>query len=89
MTVTRTRTVTGYVDSTVLFHEYGETSGPLQVYASVAELKRENACVCGEPHCFPVLVTVSYTLPDSGNPELEEAAFKELFALTWSPDAPD
>jgi hypothetical protein len=63
----KTFITTGYVDSCVLYHEYGETSGALEVYATVEELAANNPCVAetlatGDGLYPPVKVTITYTV---------------------------
>jgi hypothetical protein len=60
------RAVTGYVDPIDLDFEFGETSGPLKVYATAAELAAANTCVKHsidghDDTCLPRLVTITFT----------------------------
>jgi hypothetical protein len=52
------RTVTGWVDSTDLYHEFGETPGALKVFATEEELVANTHCIgTGEHDCRAVRIT--------------------------------
>jgi len=85
MTITRTRTVSGYVDGTVFHHEFGETSGPLTIYATREELERESPGAEDDPTWEPIYVTVTYAYPTTPADDAAEQRFRELFSMTWEP----
>jgi len=55
----QTFVLTGYVDSTAIQYEYGETAEPLLVYSTIEDLAKAHPCIAAGDDCYPVEVTIT------------------------------